>query len=224
MRMRMMAAGLALAASLLALPAPAQQEAPEARLRDALRKTTQELRDLQDRQATQAAALQQAQAQRDQLQSQVDQLTARVQQLEQLRGVAELAAAQEQEIIRLQQGVQTLQTNSDQLQVALKKWQDAYQEAIGVARAKEGERAQLEGRLGRATQTLELCEQKNAQLAAVAGEILGLYQNEGFLSVWRGSFEPMFGLKRVELENILQDYQEKILDERFYRPQAQASQ
>ena len=32
-----------------------------------------------------------------------------------------------------------------------------------------------------------------------------------------GSFEPVLGLKKVELENLVQDYEDKIYDLRIFR-------
>ena len=98
---------------------------------------------------------------------------------------------------------------------ALKQWQAAYQEAADVARAKEGERRTLEGQVAQVSQTLSLCEAKNDKLLTVANDILDLYQSQDFISVWKGSYEPILGLRRVELQNIVQDYQDRILDQTF---------
>ena len=60
--------------------AHAQDQGEEARLRDALRRTTVDLRSAQDSQAALQTALDQAQRQRDQLQQQVTVLTAKLAQ------------------------------------------------------------------------------------------------------------------------------------------------
>jgi len=44
-----------------------------------------------------------------------------------------------------------------------------------------------------------------------------LYQSQSFRSLLLSSYEPVLGLKKVELENTIQDYEDKILEHK-YRP------
>lgn len=214
---------LALAAIVvLAVPeqaAMAQQNPAESRLREALRQTTQQLRALQDAQAGQQAALDEAKRQRDLLHQTVDQQALRLSELEAKVPDPAEAARREAAIAQLRQDFVAMQADNAALLQALKQWQAAYQEAADVARAKEGERRTLEGQVAWASQTLSLCEAKNDKLLAVANDILDLYQSQDFISVWRGSYEPILGLRKVELQNIVQDYQDRILDQTFVRPE-----
>ena len=47
----------------------------------------------------------------------------------------------------------------------------------------------------------------------MAQDILHLYQTRGFRALVLGSYEPVLGLRKVELENTVQDYEDKIHDQ-----------
>ena len=49
----------------------------------------------------------------------------------------------------------------------------------------------------------------------MANDILHLYQTQGFRSLLLGSYEPLLGLKKVELENLVQHYEDRIEDQRL---------
>lgn len=210
---------IAAALAVSATCAMAQQATLEERLREALRRTTVELRALQDQQATERAELTETKRQRDLLQQKVDQQVARISELEPRAAVAAELPAREAELAALRQQLLDVQARNEALQKGLQEWQAGYEDVATVAREKEAERRRLEGTLGRATDTLAVCRDKNDALIKVAQEVLGLYQSEDFLSVWRGSYEPLLGLKKVELENIVQDYQDRVLDQQFFPPQ-----
>lgn len=57
---------------------------------------------------------------------------------------------------------------------------------------------------------------KNTRLIAVANDILHLYRTQSFRSLLLGSYEPLLGFKQVQLENTVQDYEDKISAQRFY--------
>jgi chromosome segregation ATPase len=58
-------------------------------------------------------------------------------------------------------------------------------------------------------QQLETCESHNVKLLQVNRDLLGQYENKGFFDSLMQR-EPITGLKGVELENILQDYQDRL--------------
>ena len=60
-------------------------------------------------------------------------------------------------------------------------------------------------------------EAKNVALVKIAGEILARYENETGRRL-----EPLLGLKRVDLENLVQSYANAIMDQKYSaRPGAQ---
>jgi hypothetical protein len=193
------------AAMLLALPAARAQDNAEARLRDALRRTTIELRGLQDSQAA-------LQASADQAQKQVDALTAKL-------ADAAKSAQSEQEIAQLRAALQSQQDQNKVLQSGLQRWQGAYQQAAEVARAKDAESKTLGTRSKELDGKLGVCTAANGKLIAVADDILHLYRTQDFRSLLLGSYEPLLGLKKVELQNTVQSYEDRILDQTYYADQ-----
>ncbi len=109
------------------------------------------------------------------------------------------------------------------MQAGLKQWQDAYQKAADVARAKDADSKAATARDADAERKLAICTTANTKLEGVANDILHLYQSQSFRAVLLGSYEPLLGLKKVELENTIQDYEDKILDQK-YRPGREPAQ
>jgi chromosome segregation ATPase len=59
------------------------------------------------------------------------------------------------------------------------------------------------------TQKLERCRTHNGQLVTITNELLDKYQNKGVLGSAMEK-EPFTGLKKVEMEHLIQEYQDKI--------------
>lgn len=209
-----MRALLLLLALLAAFPAAAQTD-QEARLREALRRATADLRALQDGQARLQAEAAEARAQRDRLQGQFDAQAARLAELE--ARPAGPTPEQEAELAALREAAAQLQAQNVQLVQTLQQWQAAHAEAANVARTKEAERAAWQAAFTRARDGIGACEAKNAQLLAAANEILGLYETPEFRTLVTRSGEPLLGIWRVRLENIVQEHEDRIAAGRFFR-------
>lgn len=81
----------------------------------------------------------------------------------------------------------------------------------------DGQRKTLSTNLADTTKSLNTCEEKNSKLYTYGKELVQLYDNPTlYESVMRK--EKFFQLKRVELENILQNQQDKLDEVRFVRP------
>lgn len=109
-----------------------------------------------------------------------------------------------------------LATQNDALSKAgetLGKWKDAYQDAANVARSKEKERAQLAAQVDGLTQRATTCESKNAALFNIGLEILERLKNVSVAEALV-AHEPFAGLKRVELQNLVQENEDKLLDQK----------
>jgi chromosome segregation ATPase len=193
---------------LVAAPAHAQDATAESRLRDALRTTTIQLRALQDSQASLAAQLDQAKQERDALK----------QQLEAVKNAP--PPGPDPQVAQLHDALAAAQQQNGVLQTGLQKWQTGYQQAADLARAKDSESRQLGGQLQQQSTRLQACTAANGKLIAVANDILHLYQTQSFRSLLLGSYEPLLGFKKVQLENLVQDYEDKIDDQRL-QPGAQ---
>jgi chromosome segregation ATPase len=206
---------IALAAVLACGPALAQTASTEDRLRDALRKTTVDLRAAQDGQAAIQAQLDQTTRQKDALQAQVAELSAKLAAQPAPSAPAPQAAAPEKSAGE----VRALQGQVQSLQAALAKFQASYNEAASVARSKDSESRQAAQSAESAEKAVAACTEENSKLLGVADDILHLYRTTGFRTTLIGSYEPVLGLKKVELQNIVQDYEDKIRDHQ-YQPQS----
>jgi hypothetical protein len=198
--------------------AHAQDQGEEARLRDALRRTTVDLRSAQDSQAALQTALDQAQRQRDQLQQQVTALTAKLAQAPAAAPAPAPAAATQPSAAeeQLKAALDAARAQNDSLQAGLSHWQAAYQQAATLARQKDAESQQAGAASKSAEQTLAICSTKNTKLTAVAEDILHLYRTQSFHSLLLSSYEPLLGLAQVRLDNVIQDNDDRIREQKYY--------
>jgi chromosome segregation ATPase len=183
----------------------------ETRLRETLRATMLQLRDAQ----TQVSTLQAAQAESDLAKKDLtEKLEAMTKEAKQEREAKEKITAnagvqlsnQEGEVLDLQESVMR---HKD----ALAKWKFAYTQAVEIAKAKEAERARLEA-VGIALQRkVEDRETKNLILFKTGNEILTRFEKFA-LGEALTAREPFIGTTRVKLEGLVQDYQDKLADQR----------
>ena len=85
--------------------------------------------------------------------------------------------------------------------------------AVGDARAKEleGKLLDTEGRLAGRKKELSACTADNKKLGALSKELLGRYADKGVMDAMMQR-EPLTQLKRVELENLVQQYDDRIAE------------
>jgi len=177
--------------------APAFAQSLEDRLRDQLRSTMNELHAAQDQQAALQAQAAAASKERDDLK-------------------AELAAAKAQ---LARAGHNTV--SSSALQADIAKYKDAYTQALSQASASaqqvkqaQADHDKLQTGVADTQRQLGLCEDKNKALLKVGTEILDAYQKFD-LGDAIGAHEPFIGIKRVELENSVQGFDDRLHDGKF---------
>ena len=188
-------------------------DTPEDRLRAALRQSVTEMRAAQDQAAQAQAQLAQAQADLAATKAQLDAANAK---LAQLGGKASVKPEQLQ---ALQSALQSAQAQNAALQQGLTRYQGAVQQAQSIAREKDAQSRQAQAGLASNTKALETCKATNAKLIDVSEKVLHLYQDRSFLWVLRKSYEPIIGASKVDLENIVQDYDDKIRNQEYIPPQ-----
>ena len=71
----------------------------------------------------------------------------------------------------------------------------------------------LEQNLDARGKALEVCEAKNKMLYQYHVELINRAQNRGSLSILLEK-EPVLGFKRVQIENMLEEYRDKIDDQK----------
>ena len=194
-----LAAGLVL--SMAAGGALAQSDGDaQARLRGALRQATVRLRQLEDENATMLAR--QSQLERERLAA-TQKAEAAEKELKFLRG--QTASGRE----ALQRAAEAQKQNQE-------KWETAYKEASGTAQTRDADAKRFEAALTALREQNRLAEEKNAKLYQLGQELLDIYQNKRLLDVL-GAGEPVTKLKRVEYENVVQDYEDKLRASRITR-------
>ena len=208
MRVSKIAVAIGLGAALMAGTAARADDAdPVEKLKAALRNVTSELRAEQDQNAALSAKqVQNARdianltAERDAVRKKSDELQ---KQSETADDQAKSAAA---ELARTQ--------------AALDQWKDAYQKAAETARARDAAAKSFETQANDLTHRVSTCEAKNVELYALGTDILSKLDSDDFAdNLLR--HEPFTGLSRVKLDNIVQDYKDKLRDQRL-KPSAPA--
>ena len=194
---------LMIAISLIA-PALADSDT-EAKLREALRTATAQQRALEDERTVLQAKLSVAEKERDALKAQIAGLAT------QLGNAKKETVEQASAVARLETQVAEQTASIDKVRGVLGQCRTSYQKAMTEGQNLEAARKQLVGELDGQTRRAEACEVKNVQLYKVGSEILNAYADTDFADVVGGR-EPFLGLKRVELETLVQDYKDKLLD------------
>jgi chromosome segregation ATPase len=192
----------AFAAALLVLSlagaAPARADSdngPEARLRAALRTATARIRELEDQNAQLQAK--QAAAERDRLE--FTQMAAAAD-----KDLAELRKQGEADKAALDQAASTEKSQG----ASIAKLQDSYGKTSQTLSARDADAKRLDAVVARLRPQLQSCEAKNAQLYKIGEEVLDLYDREDVFDL--ASREPITKIKRVEIENAMQDYEDKM--------------
>jgi chromosome segregation ATPase len=206
----------ALAALLLFLPGfvRAQDAAPEStesRLRDALRNTMLQLRDAQG----QVATLQASQAQSDKdnadLKAKVDTLNQQIASL--IKQSSDDKAASDKVAADLKAQNADQATQIGKLNDALAAWEKDDKQYAQLAKDKEAARAQLAAQVILMQRVIDDRETKNLELYNLGNEILTRYEQYG-LGEALAAKEPFTGIARVKLQELVQDYRDKIADQR----------
>ena len=199
-------------ACLVITPVSADEQTNEDRLRDALRQSVAQMRAAQDQAAQAQADLQKAQAAQQAVQAQLDAANAK------LAAMPAKPAAPVADARAVQEALAAGRAQNAALQQGLAKWQAAYNEAATLARAKDAESRQSSAGLQADAHALQTCKAGNAKLVTVAEDILHLYQTQSFRSLLLRSYEPVIGTARVKLENLVQDYDDRIRNQEYIVP------
>lgn len=174
----------------------AQAQSETDRLREALRTATTQARALEDQRTALQAKITQVEHDNAALKAQRDAAKAEVRQVKK-----DYREAVTQFNERLEERNQTLE-----------KWKEAYAEAATVARTKDAERAQFEAEANATKVSLKACTAKNQQLVKVGRELLHHYETVTLGDALLAQ-EPLIGIRRTQVQNLLQDYAERVQTE-----------
>lgn len=191
----------------LALPLATAQAADDDqldRLKAALRDSVSALRDAQDENAQLTAKQTELTAQ----------LAAKQQEIDKLKAQQAGSAATASQTAAAEAATKQLQDQLDQAQLALKKWEDGYNEAATIARAKNAEARDLGQRYNRAAGLLTQCSAMNDKLEALGGEMLGKIGHCSF-GDFLGSHEPVTQIYKARMEQLKEGYAATLRDQKF---------
>lgn len=186
-----------LVVSALAASTAARADQESDRLREALRTATAQSRALEDQRAALQAKVTATEQERDRLRKQNEAYRAQVREAEQA----------------YRQAVKDFNERIGERDESLEKWKSAYGEAASVARAKDADRAKFEAEATTFKASTKACEAKNVQLAKIAGDVVRQYEAmDPFEKVL--DHDPVIGFKRVEHQNAVQDFRDKIIEQK----------
>jgi chromosome segregation ATPase len=196
-------AGLVACLPTLSLRAAEPADA-ETRLREALRDTTLQLRDAQGQIASAQAAQSEANRQVEELKEKNERIS---------KAAASAQTEMEKTIASLKARVVEQDTAITRFKEAVEKYETAYKQAVGVATRLEAERLALADQKLQLERKVAERETQNVELYKVGSEILTRYAKFS-LGDAIAAREPFVGLTRVKLENFIQDYHERLLDQK----------
>jgi uncharacterized coiled-coil protein SlyX len=192
------------------LQADDQPASAETQMRQKLRDLIGQLRDAQNQVVTLQATQAQSDKDKADLQAKVDALTA------QLKSVGDQAAADKNDMTKqiadLKAQLDDQKGQIDRLNDGLKQWKDAYNQTAQLAATSEAARKQYALAAALLKRTVDDREAKNLALYQLGNEILARYEKFGLGEAIEAK-EPFVGLSRVKLENLVQDYKNKLLDQ-----------
>lgn len=202
-RVTVLLIALAVIAGVLPTSGHAAEEDTTARLREQLHRTQEALRQAQAQQATLT-----------QQKTDAEQKLASIgKELDTTKSGSKAARVDMQKRMDAQQQAadaarKDLQGRLDERNAQLKEALDHQRETAAALLARQNELEQSKKDLAASRTATEQCEVKNVTLYGYAQEVLQRYKNKG---VWASMAQkdPVLGLKEVEVENVVQEYQLK---------------
>jgi len=198
-------AGLATVFCIGTLRAAEQPNPAEARLREALRSTMLQLRTAQNDGAALQVAKAELEKKNKELEDKVKLLT---------KNGTEDRDAAKKKIEGLNTKLDELTKKFDQLTLDFQKSQADLKVATMLAQSKEAARKLLEEDKIVLDRTVAEQKTKNSELYKLGREILLRYEKLGLGEVL-GAKEPFVGTTRVKLEGYVQDFQDKLTDQKI---------
>jgi chromosome segregation ATPase len=184
----------------LSFVGPVRAADQDARVQQAMRSMTTRLRAAE----TERDSLQAAKAQSDQEKKVL---------AEKLDALTKQATAESKELVASKTQLAEREAENAQLRDSLQKLQSSQTHTVELAKKVESERAKLAGQVIELQRKLADRETKNLALFKLANEILTRYERFG-LGDALAAKEPFTGIARVKLENLVQDYQDKLAEQR----------
>lgn len=189
----------------------AQVEAVMKRMRETLRNTMVQLQTAEaDKAALQTQLAESDQKNKD-LSTQAETLNKKI--AEQTKQMAAEKTDTDKKLADLNATVANRDQEIARLNEALAKWKEGYGKVTAIARSKEAERAQLASKVIVLDRKVSERERQNLELYKTGKEILTRYENFGLGNALLAR-EPFVGTARVKMQNQVQDYQDRLMDQK----------
>ena len=101
---------------------------------------------------------------------------------------------------------------------------DVYKSSLETIKQRDAEKEILNSRLaeqrevvGRQSRLVQACEEKNLALYGLGNELLGKYRSKGVVEALKQA-EPFTQIERVRMENLWQEYRDKLDAQKMDRP------
>jgi hypothetical protein len=185
---------------------------PNQRLRDTLKNTMLQLRSVETERATLQANQLVNEAKIKELTADIEKLNKQIAKLTKEAIAEQEVAKKEIDTLKVKQEAQGKQIA--QLTEALEKWKAGYNDVVKIAKEREALRAKAASKAIVAERKLAERERQNLELYTTGREILDRLQGFG-LGTAVTAREPFTGLTKVKLQNLVQDYGDKLQDNKY---------
>jgi uncharacterized protein (DUF3084 family) len=186
-----------------------QPGAAEAKLREAIRTLTLQLRDARNEQAKAQAEQEAAKTESD---AEIAKLKSEIQALTMERdAVRESARKTEDDLTKR---LQAQDAEVSRLSKSLTEWKAGHEKVTEFAKTAEAQRTKLASEAIVLKRTIADQQTKNAAMFKLGNEILVRYEKFGLGDALTAR-EPFVGTTRVKFQNLIQDYQDKLVDQKI---------
>lgn len=127
--------------------------------------------------------------------------------------------AQARELEQLRQTLATTQTQLKDTQTNLEQTRSTLEQTRQTLSGTEADKRRLEGVKARQEKEIALCEEKNGQLYSLGRELMVRFEQKSCNEILAQK-EPFTGLKRVQVENLLEEYRDKLDEQKLLKPPA----
>jgi hypothetical protein len=177
---------------------------PEAKLKESLRAALIQARTLQSQKDQAETAKIEAEQKNEALTAELEALKTRA---------TEEKEAADKAISNLKLSQETQAATISELQAALQDWKAAQKQAADLAAKKEADRLKLAGQAADLKKQTEDQRARNFEMYKIGMEVLSRYEGFGLGTAIRAR-EPFIGTMRVKFQNLVQDYADKLAEQK----------
>ncbi|MEW5802451.1 MAG: hypothetical protein AB1847_10170 [bacterium] len=116
---------------------------------------------------------------------------------------------------RMEEVIESWKNNKKELAGLTAMHEKAKQDLMQLAEEKQNMKKTLESEVEKVRQKLGQCEAHNARLCAIADELINKYQTKGLVNTLLQK-EPFTQIRRVEVDELMQEYHDKIEQQKLH--------